>query len=201
MIRTTMQATGGEHINSFAARMVARANKTREPISGVFNGIELTAEPGSDAAAVVRTFESEMDSRAKAYRQSPGGIAAAAKRAPEIVSRQKEYDALVGGLPGLDMANRPAVLRWLCRFQDAADDIGVTKHASQAIIDHFARHGFVAGMNCGERHDKDNPENVFGWIVGQAMDGIARVGAPMGILHHFAEQWLARADARKDREG
>lgn len=200
MIRTTMAATGGEHINSFAARMVARANKTREPISGVFNEIELTAEPGGDAATIVRTFESEMDARAKAYRESPAGIAAAEKRAAEIAARQKEYDALVARLPDLDMADRPAVLRWLCRFQDAADDIGVAKHASRAVIDHFAQHGLVAGMNCDEYHDKDNPENVFGWIVGQAMDGIERVGAPMGILHHFAEQWLA-AGARKGKEG
>lgn len=185
----TIEFSAGTHIDQAAMLLVAAAAEHGEA-QGSFNEITLTAKAGTAPADVVKFWHRESEARAEAWRNSPEGKAAEARRLERIESMQSKHDQLVLGLTSLDFANPAAVLDWLCAIQEATDHVGVAVNKS-LILDIFTGHGFKANVNCGDDFEPGDRDNVFRWIVGQALDGLQHV-AIHGVIHKFAGEWKSK---------
>jgi hypothetical protein len=181
----TLTFAAGSHIESAASALARSA-----PAEGEFNGIMLRAEFGETADAIVRRWEAESAARAKAYAESPEGIAAAAERDRERSDLQARHDALMRRLPSLDFKDDVSVLDWLCAMQGPSDYIGVIVRG-ETIIAAFEKHGFKPNANTGRAFRPEDRENVFRYLVGQALDGL-QGPAIHGIIHKFVGEWKAK---------
>ncbi len=185
----TVEFGCGMHLAEVASLLVTAAAEHGEA-RGVFNEVALTATPDTDPDTIVAFYHQESNRRAEAWRNSPEGRAAQAEREAELLAAQETHDAKVRELASLDFGNEVAVLDWLCAIQDATDHVGVAV-AKAKVIDTFRAHGFEANVNCGKHFRPDDRENVFRWLVGQALDGLQSV-AIHGIIHKFAADWKSK---------
>lgn len=184
-----IEAKWGEHITSFANQLVHEAG-IHGTVAGVFNETEIVADRTSTAEALCEQWERKQQEAAVAYRNSPEGKAAAAKREAAVLAAQETHDRLVRDLATLDFKNDVAVLDWLCAIQDSTDHVSVAVD-KRAIIAAFDAAGFKPSVNCGPAFKADDRDNVFRYIVGQALDGLQSV-AIHGIIHKFAGDWKAK---------
>ena len=185
----TVGFPAGMHIQGAAEQLVAAAAQHGEA-QGIFNEITLTAQRDTVPGALVDFYHQESERRAEEWRNSPEGRTATAKREADLQTAQETHDAKVRELATLDFKNDVEVLDWLCSIQDATDHVGVSVNKVK-IINKFRAHGFDPNVNCGKHFKPDDRENVFRWLVGQALDGLQSV-AIHGIIHEFAADWKSK---------
>jgi hypothetical protein len=183
-----LEVFAGEHIGRAAGRLVAAAKATNAMVEATFNGVRLVATPLSTAGEICRRYDDECHRQAAEWRNSPEGKAAAERDRAELARLQSCADRLLGRLPSLDFADQAAVLDWVCRFQPASDRVGV-RFPRELILSTFARNGYHPNMNVGDAFDPEDRENVARYIVGQALDGLAKVGAIHPMACKFAADW------------
>ena len=172
----TYEPMAGENVSETAKRIIAMANESKETITANFNDITLTANEGDKAEAIVTFYHEESGRRAEAYRNSPEGKKAAREAEERKQKMQQKHDALMQQLPSLDFNDDVAVLDWLCEFQDPSDYIGVSTQ-KDVVLATFAAHGYHPSVNCGKEFNGEDRNNFKHWLVGQALDGLQKVGA------------------------
>lgn len=183
-----VESQWGEHISSFAARLV-RAADEHGTAKGIFNEVEVVADRGASAEELCAQWDKKCEARHVAYINSPEGKAAAAKREADIAAAQEKHDGLVHDLTSLNFKDDVAVLDWLCAVQDCTDHVSVVTDKAR-ILSAFRAAGFEANANCGSAYRGDR-DNEFRYLVGQAMDGLETV-AIHGIIHKFVDDWKAK---------
>lgn len=185
----TVEFGCGMHVAEAAKLLVAEAAEHGRA-QGVFNDVTLTATPDMAPEAVVALYHQESERRAEEWRNSPEGRAATAKSEADLRAAQETHDSKVRELESIDFTNDAAVLDWLCAIQAATDHVGVSV-AKEKIISAFRAHGFEPNVNCGSAFKADDRDNVFRWLVGQALDGLQSV-AIHGVIHKFAADWKSK---------
>ena len=140
MMEVHVQA--GEHIDN-AIKALVHAAQTHGAAKATFNGVELVADPAATASALLSEWSRKQEEAAFAYRNSPEGKAAEAKREASIQSAQETHDRLVQDLATLNFKNDVAVLDWICAIQDSTDHVGVAVNKA-AIADAFAAAGLAS---------------------------------------------------------
>lgn len=183
----------GTHIDE-AARELSEVAARMGTASAMFNDIRIEAQRGDSPAEIVTRWNATQEARAAAYRESPEGKAAEAARQEGRRGLQARHDALMDRLRTLDFESDVAVLDWLCEMQEPADHIGVISR-TDTVIAKFEAAGFKASVNCGPDYRPGDRDNTFRYLVGQALDGFQRVGAPHSILLKFAAEWKAQFSA------
>lgn len=98
--------------------------------------------------------------------------------------------AIHGEVRGVFNQTDVAVLDWLCAIQDSTDHVSVAVDKA-AIIGAFESAGFKPNVNCGPAFREDDRDNVFRYLVGQALDGLQSV-AIHEIIHKFSDDWKAK---------
>lgn len=182
--------TLGEHISRAALRMVALA-----PSRCTFNGIELVADVHTTVGDIEAEYDRQFDDRAAAWDASSEGQAAAERDRWQRVERQALMNDLMTELRTLDMRDVAKALGWMARAQDPLDSSAVADRA--LILSTYDGAGYRANENVGPEFVDSDRENVARYIIGQAMDGIAHVGAPHQVLPTFVEQWRERFDEKE----
>lgn len=185
-----IEFTAGFHISDAAKKLVEAGPGSY----GEFNGIRLDASETSTADDIVAYFMATMKAQSEAYRASPEGIATAARDAAEVREAQALHDKLVADLAHLDFKDDVAVLDWICAMQPATDRCGV-KVARNDILLRFADAGYRPNQNTGKKFNENDRENFHRYLVGQALDGVAKV-AIHGIIHKFVADWKAKFAGR-----
>ncbi len=178
----------GMHVREAAKMLLAAA-----PASGMFNEIEMKADPEDSADDIVAEFTRQCEERSARYRTSPEGMAAAERTKGRIEAAQAIHDEHITALGSLAFDDADAVLDWLCAIQDATDTSGV-KVDKNAILLAFADNGYRPNVNCGEAFDGEDRDNFHRWIVGQALDTLSNV-AIHPMIHSFADQWREKFKA------
>jgi len=184
-----VQFPAGMHI-ARAAELLCEAAGEHGEARAAFNDITLTATRGNTAAVIVAEFEARSAAAAKAYRESPDGIAAEERRQQARRDLQARHDALMARLPALDWSNDVAVLDWCCEMQEPSDHAGVVVK-KDTILAEFAKHGFRPNMRTGSDYIADSRPVSHSWLIGQALSTL-RHCAIHGIIHQFAAQWKER---------
>lgn len=184
-----LQAYPGQHVKDFAGDLV-RAAAEHGAAKGTHNNVEIVADGASTVDVLLAQWQQKMDDAATAYRNSPEGKAAAERREAEILKAQETHDRLVRDLATLDFKNDVAVLDWLCAIQDSTDHTSVVVDKA-TILAAFDAAGLKPSVNTGSNFKADDRDNVFRYIVGQALDCLKSV-AIHGIVHKFVADWKAK---------
>lgn len=181
----TIEFSPGSHISDAVAALVAAA-----PAQGKFNDITIAADGTKTADEILAQWNADMEARRLAYEQSPEGVAARQQSDDERRGLQGRHDMLVQRLAHLDWKNDVSVLDWCCEMQAPSDRVGVIVKR-QTIIAAFAANGFTPGMNTGKEYKDGDRNNMFRYLVGQALDGL-QGPAIHPIIHKFAAEWKTR---------
>lgn len=176
----------GTHI-ARAAVLLCNAAAEDGEAKGNFNGIILQAGRDSEPASIIAAFEAATEAAAKAYRESPAGIAAEERRQETRRQTQAAHDALMARLSTLDWSDDVAVLDWCCEMQEPSDNVGVVVK-KDTILAEFAKHGFRPNVRTGSDYVADSRMISHAWLVGQALSTLQHC-AIHGIIHQFAAQW------------
>ncbi len=191
---TQIQFSAGCHLRSAAAQLVKAAKESGEA-RGMFNDIELRATADTTSTEIEQYFDRETKARSEAYRNSAAGIADAADRKRRRADAQAMHDGLMRKLTDLDFSDDVAVLAWVCAMQDPTDSVGVIVRRD-TIVQAFEAKGFEAGANCGFKYRDGDRDNMFRYLVGQALDGLKRGPAINPIIHKFADNWRKLFDVK-----
>lgn len=186
-----MNISPGTHISAAATALVAEANRIGKPATMTFNGIDLTALPGGDAASIVSDHDRLSAESAERWRASIAGQAAAAESVAQITRLQAVVDDLVARLPSLDFDSHGSVIDFLAELQPCTDRIGITVQ-SAAVVAAFADHGLTPNMCVGWNTSSPTEDVFYRWLVGQALDGLTKGPAIHGVFHKFANEWRAK---------
>lgn len=187
----------GQHIARAAEELSSAANE-HGAATGTFNDIVLTALRGQPPQEIVASFDEQLRESGRRYRESPAGIAAAKAAASRLSDSQAIYDGHMASLAVLDFNSQAAILDWLCGIQDATDHVGVLTIPSEITLA-FAKHGYEPGVYCGDKFDGESPDIFARWVIGQALDGLQKIGAIHPIIHKFAGQWKSKFSAGSDQ--
>lgn len=185
----TLDFLGGTSIG-LAAQQLCEAAAEHGGARGTFNDIELVATADSTPEAIADFYMEQSAARAAAYRKSPEGIRAAQEADARRAADQQKHDSLMRRLPSLNMKDDIAVLDWLCEMQGPSDHSGVIVRR-QTIVEDFEKAGYVAGANCGENYKPGDRDNMFRYLVGQALSGLKEGPSIHPIIHKFSDEWRA----------
>lgn len=182
----------GENVSYTAVRLIKIVDLTGQPCTAYFNDIKLVASTGDKSDNIVGFFHQECERRSVEYRESPAGKRAEREAEERRQAAQAKLDQLMTQLPTLDFGNLTTLVNWLDELQDPSDHIGVNRPWQQ-IVETFVQHGFTPGMNCGENFDEEDEANFAGYLIGQALSGLAcEVHAIHQVYCKFAEDWRTK---------
>ena len=159
-----------------------------------FNDVRCEASPGESADAVVERWHSENERRAALPENIAKWAAMEARMEAERVAAQAKMDSLMARLRSEEILDPQSAIVWLCQMQPHADHVGVTY--DRALVEStFLAAGYGRGVLC--RLDNEETHQWAArvgwrgqalWLIGQALDGIATMGAPHQVIHSFAEK-------------
>ncbi len=178
---TTIETHAGDHIDRIFSRALAKAVASGEMVSFNFNGDRYDVRPSDNHPGLLERWQAKQEAEAKAYRDSPAGVADASSRAAEVLASQAKVDRLVGQLPALlsnDASDSRGLLVWLAALTEAADDVGV-RFDTASVCDALDRAGFRADMHVGDPPDSfGDRRKAAEYVVGQAMTFMAQGMSP-----------------------
>lgn len=176
----------GDHLDGVAAKMAEVA--TREGVVSycIFNEVELTVAPGEAPEVATARWQAAMNAKAEAYRASPEGRAAKAKRDAEGAERQRRHDASMASLPDRFNDHR-AALAWMQEYADNSDWITIQGKDYPRVIAACEASGYARSdcINLPESAYQD-PDTMARYVMGQALDGMYRGVIHSGMVIHFS---------------
>lgn len=176
----------GQTINYAAELMIAAI-----PSTCVFNDIELRADIGTTAGDIVAEYHRLHNERAKSWFKSQEGRAFSKELRQRTEQAQNSSNRYMSLLSIIDFSSLESVIEWLVGIARSIDRIDVSCD-KQRIVDAFESHGFMSDVNCYDKFDAEDRENVARWIIGQALADLKRNNAPHPVLQQFAEDWKAK---------
>ena len=168
--------------------------KKRAVVKLDFNGVEMLISDRVTAEQVIAYFKSEMARESEEYRNSPAGLAQAAKTAATDRMLQERLNEAMDTLPTLDFTDLEALVNWLAYIQPATDRGSVVRD-TDTILATFAEHGYLPGVNCGDDFVEDDKDNFGRWVIGTALGMLdCEVHAIHDMYHSPASKWRAKFD-------
>ena len=82
-------------------------------------------------------------------------------------------------------------------MQGPSDSVGVIVRR-ETIVSAFEAKGFVAGANCGSDYRDGDRDNMFRYLVGQALDGLKKGPSIHPIINDFAQKWRERFGVKEN---
>ena len=185
-----VQFLAGSNISSCAAAAIVAAEILGMPVHFKFNSVELEAKIGDEPSELVDHYMATLDAEAEAYRESPEGKSAAAKREREINEKQRQVEQLQRQLPTIS-DDHDLLVSWIAEFSVVNDDIAI-KIDTDTIRSALTEAGYKRNDCVGDEEVKTDKAKMARYLAGQALDGIdGPVGKMHPLLAHFAEQYQA----------
>jgi len=168
-------------VENFVRQLIDTANNTKEEVTGVAKWIELTVVPWSDVTVniLLDYYYDEIDRRRKAFAEETK------ERKKDM---QKKITELVSWLSGLDFSDYETVLDWICDFQEASDQIGVS-YKKRKIISIFKKQGYTILANISDDFDWEDAENFAKYVVWLALNWVNSGNVVTPAVHQFTNEW------------
>jgi len=100
-----------------------------------------------------------------------------------MLDKQKYFEELMKVQP--DFNNVESIISWIEEIANCKNQ-GLKE---TGIIEMFASNGFIPNMNCDGEFQPENRENVAGWLIGQALDGVQLTGHISLDVLDFMGEW------------
>lgn len=179
----------GVDIREVATKMVELAKAERAPVHCEINGINLRADYGTPADAVVQSYRDEIARRSAAWRESSAGKAALAESARREAASVAALRELLAELPE-HMGCESRLVAWVGRLAllDRAD------FDTQTVADQLESVGYVRNDHVGDRIPNPSKSQLARWIIGQAIDALRQNHAIRSVFSMHAEKYAAAND-------
>lgn len=188
----TIAAQPGEHISDSAKRALRLIGATLEPVSFMFNDVEVIVGIGDTVETITAQFPAKLAAATKAWRESPAGRKSARDAARRLAKAQRDTDRLLKTLPWA-LRHMDRLVPWCARFSEAADHIGVRGVDYSALLKQFEAHGYVTGAMVGMKPEDIKRQRIYMalYLVGQAMSCFKSNMPPHPIIQKFAAEYAA----------
>ena len=184
----------GNTIYRVCENMAREATDTGNTYEFMFNGVLLTAKPSEYPERMVERYNEAFEKNHRDYLLTEAALNADRNRLDEIWNNYYRLDPLLTNLCVCDMMSDPVqILNWFKEVQPLLDDTHVYSPKA-VILQAFHSAGYEPNVNTNDAYDADDKDNTFRYIVGQCLDGIARIGSPHPMCVQFIAEWLARWD-------
>lgn len=186
----TIEANCGEHIAHYVNRLLEEKKRlTEHPVvNGEFNGVLFGVTEFSTEEALLSFFDAEMTRKRKEYEESAEYKQRQRERIEQLNVLSVKTSMLMDELRILDFSDYKNVLKWVKKFQPYSNDSGLAV-PKEEILHLFATNGYEINVNTYAQFNSDDEENHARWIIGQALDGIEKVGAMHPMVVTFTERW------------
>ena len=184
----TLETLPGDYLPHVIERALARAGDAGGAVRFTFNGatVEVTGDQTSEE--VRAAIETQWEAEAAAYRASPAGIKAAAAAEARLAHYQREHDALTA-MPIVSLGEA-ALVKWVGRYADAADHIGVRGRNTFAVAEALEAAGYARNDACGlPEAEYEQPSVMARYIIGQAIDCLRRGMGPHPVTQKFVDEY------------
>lgn len=198
MKTVTYYPHAGTHIATACKEAVAMAMNGQD-VQFSFNGVELLATPDSVPAKLEAEFSAKLEADAKAYRESPKGIADAKKRTAEILRKQRSVNTSLAVLKDI-VADHDKLMLWLKSFTEDADDIGV-QFTKSRLADELEAAGYAENEHVGQKPEWFcTRKRMAHYIVGQAITCLRRGMGPHPVTGGFVDEYFKLPQASASEE-
>lgn len=181
----TVDVVVGADIAGTSHEAANLAHVQKKVVEFDFNGVKLRATPESNGSDLAGEYNAEIRRRSDAY-WTPE------RKAEKLAKEKADKQALgahIVALDGVNLVDWKAALCWLCRLEELA----MVHTPYDQVVARFRRAGWDVGGGSrkGEESTEDWARRVgaqgqIRWLIGQALDGVERIGAPHGVIHKFA---------------
>jgi hypothetical protein len=152
---------------------------------------ELGEHISSFAARIQTALALDVEEKHKKYLESPECAATLLKQEKEAKRLAMEAGALMEEAKTMDWRDMAVVLGWLAKIQPYTDHVDLEEFHEE-VHSLLKSHGFAANVNLEKKFQENNPRNYAEYIIGQAMDGLERIGAMHPTVQTFVERWRAK---------
>lgn len=194
MIYIEVTASWGT-ISEYATKMINRFKHFREvnpelefQVKGDFNGVILYVDENSNVESIVNDYNVGFQKNVEEYKKTNEYKERKIQREEEIKQLQLEADEKIEEFKNMDKTDELTLLQWLSDFQRYSDRIGIHTD-SQFILDELKALGYTSRMNCGNSFNGKDKDNFTGYIVGQCISCLERVGAIHQVVCNFVDNW------------
>lgn len=191
---TNSIATPGAHIESVIRAAISLRAKAHQDVTFTFNGAKVTIKKATSETDALVAWSETMAANAASYRASPAGQKAARDAQAYKDGIAAKVERLTSTMEAtLTSGDRRAILRWLSAASEC-DHIGVPfPCASAATLLYHA--GYARNANCGAEFMPEDEDNVFRYLVGQAMTFLAMGMVPHHVIQNFVRDYLTKFGA------
>lgn len=174
-----MRFDPGTHIDEACAKAAAACRT--HTVEFEFNGIVVKAMPGDTAG----DLHARWDAAREAERKVRDWARHEQHRRRRVADLMADLDSAV--------TDPVAAIRWLCNMEEATTIYAPLDRVR--ILLAFAGRGYTPNVLLREDGESlaawEKRLGIDGqrrWLIGQALDGIAEVGAPHQVIHTFAKE-------------
>lgn len=185
-----IEAQLGDHISHYVQKLIQEKLRLHEhpQIEGEFNGVVFHVTNNSTEEELLTYFDQELDRQRKEYEQSDVYKQRQQEEEVKRIVFNEESAILIDELRNLNFSDYREVLHWTKRYQPYSDYSGVNV-PKEEILTLFTKNGYEVNANTYEKFKSEDPENHARWIIGQALDGIDKIGAMHPMVVTFTERW------------
>lgn len=173
----------GTHINVAIKKALEIAREENEDVNFTFNGINFVIKSVDDECCALKKYNEISNEEYEKWKNSDEGKRQERERKERIENEKGNIRKLLSNPP--NFCDEMSVLDWLMEIENCNS---VYIYGND-IIKLFEKNGYISNVNCGEDYNKDDKDNVLRYIVGQALDGIDKVGAIHPVLTRFVEDF------------
>jgi hypothetical protein len=183
-------ATCGEHIDTSIKNACALAVNKNKNVFFNFNDDTIRVTPNSDVQEIKREREERLIKKQKEYESSDEFKNIKIKAELDLASTQIQIGSLINLLLNDKVVTLDELMKWLKKFADVADRIGVTYNKTE-LIDWFTKNGYVMGYGVGQPPEFfETKERLGRYIVGQAMSCLNSGMGPHPVTINFVDKYF-----------
>lgn len=183
------ETRAGDNLNDTIIDVITRANEIQGPVRFEFNGANVTVTPDLCPDQVEAEVRRQWDAARAAYLASPRGQEDARQARERLEQCQKEHDELITTMEEAFKQNA-STMKWLSRYADAADHIGVKGINHRRVIRALEAEGFARNDQTGlALEDYKKPHILALYIAGQALDCMYAGHAPHPVIQKFVKDY------------
>lgn len=162
----------GDSIQNACDEAIELAQNKSQMVYFSFNGVDLKVSGSSSKDELVQYFHDELARKSEEYRNSEQYQIDQKRQEERLASLQKKTNELIAELKTLSRDD-DSIVKWIGAFAEVNDHMDLVYDRAE-IINILESAGYKANAEVGNNAVKNDPSVFARWLIGQAIDNLAR---------------------------
>lgn len=186
----------GDNITNAIRHTIALANHFGTTYTLKFNSNLIPVAPNSDSTEVYMDWERICREASEAWKNSSAGQAYYKEQEEQRIRVINEAKQVISKLDSVNWNDMDSVIDYLAETVEPFDwvyvaELGYGKLVNKKLLDA----GYVPNVNCGDKFNEEDKNNVGLYLIGQAMSCFNSVGCIHSIFNKFYEDYKEKFTA------